>query len=307
MEQDTNKEYLKKLLDFLQSRILSNPANYWFAKDLYRILAPASDARIADIHEQCIESILLEQATEFYKDFVIPEIRPQLISDFVKMEHWRRRNNIGEFGLAAFQQIECIINRLSQDNTLAEVFHAMMNAPCYVETMEEDGKTYKKMLEVNKRRKNSTYSIAQLLFMNDALTKAKEILPQQWMFDKFKAINYFVCHKACLTYSQYNQFVEENNIFGKIYAMRNLNHRGNELTEKEEERLRDFKNNPSRAFLSVTSFLCWFINCVNKGFPLSQELIDFAKNDFAEIQITSAGPKILGKIKLEDDGKKRFR
>ena len=46
MEQDTNKEYLKKLLDFLRSRILSNPANNWFAKDLYNILAPAVDARL---------------------------------------------------------------------------------------------------------------------------------------------------------------------------------------------------------------------------------------------------------------------
>ncbi len=304
MEQDTNKEYLKKLLDFLQSRILSNPVNYWFAKDLYKILAPTSDARIADIHEQCIESILQEQASEFYKDFVISEIRPQLISDFVKMEHWRRRNNIEEFGLAAFQQIECIINRLSQDNTLSEVFHAMMNAPCYV---ENDGKKFKKKLEVDKRKKNSTYTIAQLLFMSDAPSKSKEILPQQRVIDKFKAINYFVCHKACLTNFQFEQFVEENNLFGKIYAMRNLNHRGNELTEKEEDRLRDFQENPSRTFLSITSFLCWFIDCINNGFPLSKELIDFAKNDFTETQISPTGPKILGKIELEDDGRKRFR
>ena len=94
MEQDTNREYLKKLLDFLQNRILSNHDNQWFAKDLYKILAPISDARISDIHEQCIESILKEQAAEFYKDFVIEKIRPQLIADFIKMEHWRRRNNI---------------------------------------------------------------------------------------------------------------------------------------------------------------------------------------------------------------------
>ena len=97
MEQDTNREYLKKLLDFLQNRILSNHDNQWFAKDLYKTLAPISDARISDIHEQCIESILKEQAVEFYRDFVIEEIRPQLIADFIKMEHWRRRNNIQEF------------------------------------------------------------------------------------------------------------------------------------------------------------------------------------------------------------------
>ena len=55
MEQDTNIEHLKKLLDFLEKRILSNPKNHWFAKDLYNILAPVQEAIISDIHEHCIE------------------------------------------------------------------------------------------------------------------------------------------------------------------------------------------------------------------------------------------------------------
>ena len=253
MEQDTNREYLKKLLDFLENRILSNHNNQWFAKELYKILAPTSDARISDIHEQCIESILKEQATEFYKDFVIEDIRPQLIADFIKMEHWRRRNNIQEFGLAIFQQIECITNRLSQDDTLCEVFRTMMDALCYVDSFNP--------MVVNRYEKSS-YTIGQLLFMHDAPTKSKEILPQQWTFDKFKAINYFVCHKACLTNFQFNQFVEENNIFGEIYALRNLNHRGNELTDKERERLQKIEENPSRTFLTFISFLSWFIYSV---------------------------------------------
>lgn len=298
MEQDTNKEYLKKLLDFLRSRILSNPANNWFAKDLYNILAPAVDARIADIHEQCIESIIQGQADEFYKDFVLADMRQQLISDFVKMEHWRRRNNIGEFSLAAFQQIECIINRLSRDNALCEVFRTMMDALCYVDNNNPT---------VANRYEKSSYTIAQLLFMSDAAVKSKQILPQQWTLDKFKAINYFVCHRACLTNYQFNQFVEENNFFWQIYTMRNQNHRGNEMTDTEKERIKDFYANPSRAFLSVTAFLCWFVNSVNKGFPLSQYLIDFAKTDFSVGKKPVIGPKIVGKIDLKEDGRKRFK
>lgn len=307
MEQDTNKEYLKKLLDFLQRRILSNPTNHWFAKDLYKVLAPVSDARISDIYEQCIESILLQQATEFYKDFVIADIRQQLISDFVKMEHWRRRNNLGEFGLAVYQQIECIINRLSQDNTLANVFYAMMYAPAYVELMEDDGKTYKKKLNVSERKKNSKYTISQLLFMDSAIEKSKEILPQQWTKDKFKAINYFVCHKCCLTSFQFDQFVTENNIFNQIYALRNLNHRGNNLTDKDKEDLQKFMVNPSRAFLSISSFLYWFVDSVNQGFPLSNDLIEFSKTGFSDIKKTVVGPTIVGKIQLKDDGRNRIK
>lgn len=298
IEQDTNKVYLKKLLDFLQIRILSNPANQWFAKDLYKILAPASDARISDIHEQCIESILQAQGAEFYKDFVIEALRPQLISDYVKMEHWRRRNNIGEFGLAAYQQIECIINWLARDNTLSEVFRSMMEALCYVDSYNPI---------VSNRYEKSTYTIAQLLFMHDASSKSKEILSQQWTFDKFKAINYFVCHQGCLTNFQFNQFVEENNLFGEIYALRNLNHRGNELTDKEKVRLESIKANPSRAFLTITSFLCWFTNSVNQGFPLSKELEEFAKSDFSEVKKPVIGPKIIGRIELPPNNPKRSK
>ena len=298
MEQDTNREYLKKLLDFLENRILSNHNNQWFAKELYKILAPTSDARISDIHEQCIESILKEQATEFYKDFVIEDIRPQLIADFIKMEHWRRRNNIQEFGLAIFQQIECITNRLSQDDTLCEVFRTMMDALCYVDS-------FNPML-INRNEKSS-YTIGQLLFMHDAPTKSKEILPQQWTFDKFKAINYFVCHKACLTNFQFNQFVEENNIFGEIYALRNLNHRGNELTDKERERLQKIEENPSRTFLTFISFLSWFIDSVNNGFPLSKELKEYAQTDFSGVRKPEIGPKVIKKIDLPPDNRKRFK
>lgn len=296
MEQDTNKVYLKKLLDFLQNRILSNPSNSWFAKELYKLLAPVSDARISDIHEQCIESILQKQASEFYKDFVIESLRPQLTSDFVKMEHWRRRNNIREFGLAAYQQIECIINWFGRNNILSEVFRTMMDALCYV-----DGQSP----VVSNRNENSSYTIAQLLFMKDAPTKSKEILAQQWTFDKFKAINYFVCHQACLTNFQFNQFTEENRLFSEIYALRNLNHRGNELTDKEKERLKNIENNPSRAFLTVSSFLCWFTDSVNRGFPLSKELVEYAKSDFTRVKKPLIGPKIIGKIELPPDNRKR--
>ncbi len=298
MEQYTNKVYLKKLIDFIQSRILSNPINHWFAIDLYKILAPTSDAKIFDIHEQCIETILQEQAAEFYKDFVIESLRPQLISDFVKMEHWRRRNNIKEFGLAAYQQIECIINWLGRDNTLSEVFRTMMDALCYVDSYSP---------VVSNRYEKSTYTIAQLLFMHDAPSKSKEILSQQWTFDKFKAINYFVCHQGCLTNFQFNQFVEENNLFGEIYALRNLNHRGNDLTDKEKDRLRNIEANPSRAFLTITSFICWFVNSINQGFPISRELIAYSQTDFSGVQKPRIGPKVLDKIEIKDDGKRRFR
>ena len=291
MEQDTNREYLKKLLDFLRERILPIPGN-----QLYKLLAPASDARISDIHEQCIESILTQQANEFYKDFVIADLRPQLIADFIKMEHWRRRNNIYEFSLAMYQQVECIVNYISRNNTLCEVFHTMMDCLCFVDAYPPT---------VDNRNPKSSYTVAQLLFMHDAPTKSKEILPSLWAYDKFKAINYFVCHQTMLTNYQFDQFVGENRIFGELYALRNRVHRGNDLTEKEIERTKQVESNPSRGFLTLTAFLTWFIDSVNKGYPLSNELVTFSKTDFSSVRKPLIGPKVVGKIDLPKTKSKR--
>ena len=296
MEQDTNREYLKKLLDFLRERILPIPGNQWFAKELYKLLAPASDARISDIHEQCIESILTQQANEFYKDFVIADLRPQLIADFIKMEHWRRRNNIYEFSLAMYQQVECIVNYISRNNTLCEVFHTMMDCLCFVDAYPPT---------VDNRNPKSSYTVAQLLFMHDAPTKSKEILPSLWAYDKFKAINYFVCHQTMLTNYQFDQFVGETRIFGELYALRNRVHRGNDLTEKEIERTKQVEINPSRGFLTLTAFLTWFIDSVNKGYPLSNELVTFSKTDFSSVRKPLIGPKVVGKIDLPKTKSKR--
>ena len=296
MEQDTNREYLKKLLDFLRERILPIPGNQWFAKELYKLLAPASDARISDIHEQCIESILTQQANEFYKDFVIADLRPQLIADFIKMEHWRRRNNIYEFSLAMYQQVECIVNYISRNNTLCEVFHTMMDCLCFVDAYPPT---------VDNRNPKSSYTVAQLLVMHDAPTKSKEILPSLWAYDKFKAINYFVCHQTMLTNYQFDQFVGENRIFGELYALRNRVHRGNDLTEKEIERTKQVESNPSRGFLTLTAFLTWFIDSVNKGYPLSNELVTFSKTDFSSVRKPLIGPKVVGKIDLPKTKSKR--
>lgn len=296
MEQDTNREYLTKLLEFLRDRILPIPENKWFAKDLYHVLAPISDARISDIYEQCIENILFEQAKGFYRDFVIPDLHQQLITDFIKMEHWRRRNNIYEFSLAMFQQIECIINFISRDNKLCEVFHTMMDCLCFVDAINPS---------VENRNPKSTYTISQLLFMHDAGVKSKEILTTLWTFDKFKAINYFVCHKAMLTNSQFDQFVEENRVFRELYSLRNRVHRGNELTEKEIERTKNVESNPCRGFFTLTSFFCWFIDSINKGWPISKELIAFSKTDFSTVRKPIIGPKILGKMDLDDKTSKR--
>jgi hypothetical protein len=282
----------------MSQQILHKPENAWFEKELYGILAPNADARISDIHEQCIENILKQQAEEFYKDFVIDGIKPQLINDFVKMESWRRRNNINEFGMAMFQQIECIINKLGQDKQLAQVCYDMMNALCYVDSMNPI---------VSNRYSKSTYTIARLLFLDDAASKSKSDLSVQWINDKFKCINYFVCHQACLTAQQFTQFTSENEVFNQIRCVRNRNHRGNIPTEYETLTLQKVDANISRSFFLFSSFFCRFIDSIKEGFPLSKELIEFSRGDFKSNSTPFDRIKVKGMINLPNDKKKRFK
>ena len=64
MKNNTNKENLGKLLDFLKTEIIHKPENRWFSEELYNIISPISEAKISEIHEQCIEDILKKQAKE---------------------------------------------------------------------------------------------------------------------------------------------------------------------------------------------------------------------------------------------------
>lgn len=101
-----NKENLQKLLEFLDKSILHEQDNKWFVEKLRSKLLSSPDGRIDRIYEYCIEDIIRKQAEEFYVDFVLADIKDTLVKDFIRMEHWRRRNNLDEFGLAVFQQIE---------------------------------------------------------------------------------------------------------------------------------------------------------------------------------------------------------
>ena len=52
----------------------------------------------------------------FYKDFNLPSINDELCNDYVRMEQYRREDNFEEFCMAMFQQIELIVNTLSNNN-----------------------------------------------------------------------------------------------------------------------------------------------------------------------------------------------
>ena len=112
-----NKEQLNKLLGFI-STIIQDPGNEEFTKKLRALVSPngesgafavsaESNSKIDSIYELCIERIIHDQAVRFYNGFPIEELKSSLIADFVRMEHFRRKDNFDDFCLAMYQQIEC--------------------------------------------------------------------------------------------------------------------------------------------------------------------------------------------------------
>lgn len=188
---------------------------------------------------------------------------------------------------------------MGNDTTLSNIYSDTKNALCYVD--------YSNPI-VSNRYIKSTYSIGQFIFNKpDKYAKyIRDIIGSLPVYYKFKVINYYICHTASLQMPEYNQFSDEMKIFSEIYALRNKNHRGNSQTEEEKDKLKNFEGNPSRAFLTMTAFLSWFIKSVNKGFPMSQDLIEFSKQKFPDPKPFPPSLRPTGeKVPLEQLGRGR--
>lgn len=295
-----NKDNLLKLLEFLDNSILNEPENVWFVDELRKRINSEThkvDNRFDDIYEQCVEQILHQQAENFYKDFSIVSLKPQLLEDFKKMEMWRRRNNLHEFCLAMYQQIECVVNYISKDNTLNEVARVMMGDKVYVD--------YNNPIVSNR---TGSYQIANLLFSSEVGAKSIRLVADQYANDKFRCIYYFVCYKGMMKNNQFENFVEETNIFKDIYGIRNQNHRGNNPDEYEKDREHRIYPYPTVHFFKFLNFLADFMHRINQGFPLSDELVRYSKSiSNTVVRPKLDGPKIVDKIELPNDGRKRIK
>lgn len=264
MAQDRRKEDLKKLLAFV-GNIIREPGNSWFAEELYRILAPSSDSRIKDIHEQCVETILNQQAEEFYHDFPISEIKDQLISDYNKMGHWQRRNNFQEFCMALYQQLECIVNYLCKQETNILIWRNIRNANFFVDLNAND---------IRVRGKGKTIK-ESVIYKSENYDKELNELPAM---DKFKAALFLIVYKTNVTWNNKDTYNSDFNIGNDIYRLRNMNHRGSESTDNQSIRINKALENPIRTMIQYLEFYARFISGVISGYALSVEIIEFAES-----------------------------
>ena len=251
-----NKESLLKLIDFIDelSRL---PGNEWFSDKLKsKFVAKTSTVlsfnQIDDIYEYCIQKIIKEHSEQFYRDFKLLDIKSKLISDFVRMERFRRDDNFEDFCLAVFQQIEGIVNELSTT---------------------EIHQNFLKKLHINTHKvRNKTTGIYEdqmlwqlILFpklSNEDLVKKTSKQLSEWDFlERYKLILYFFYFNQKIY--NYQDFQMIYFLGNELYQSRNLNHRGGSPSERQKTTIEKVKTNSHKYYFKFLGFLEDFTSKIN--------------------------------------------
>ena len=254
------------------------------------------DERLSQIYEYCIEKIIRKQAEEFYKDFPVSSIIPTLIEDYVRMESFHRKDNFGDFCLALYQQIENITNKICESSDLAEITEKMWGHLAYVKTPEGQQ-------EPNLKDRTGKTSIANLIFygtsksgLSNAIEKSKKSLQNQYASDKIRIIVYFYGFGTKLKNSDFDSFREITNLLNDIYQCRNMNHRGNTLTQWEEETISRIAPMRSFYYFKFLGCLAQFVDYVRVGSKEIPNIVVYAKS--IELKKVGIELNVKGKIDL---------
>lgn len=264
------------------------------------------DERINEIYEYCIEKIIRQQANEFYEDFPLQPIKDILIGDYIRMESFRRKDNFGDFCLSLYQQIECMTNRLCEKKELSDITEKMWGHPAYLKI--EEGK--KPSID----RRSGKYTIANLLFPGNnkqsgntnAFVKSRISLQTQHAIDKIRTIVYFFGYKTMMKSSDYESFVEITSLLNDIYQCRNMNHRGNTQSQWEKETFARIVPLKSLYYFKFLGVLAQYVEYIKEGWEYIPELKKYS-DSIEKQKISAPQLKVLGKIDLKDDGRKRFK
>ena len=265
------------------------------------------DVKLDEIYEYCIEKVVRKQAADFYSDFPLTTISSALIDDFCRMESFRRKDNFGDFCLSLYQQIECITNTLCNNRELSTIVENMMGYPAYIKSGKYINPTIEDRIE-------GDFTIAALLFPGKnrktslpySIEKSKIALQSQYAIDKVRIVVYFLGYRGMMKSSDFDSYKDFTAVLSDIYMCRNTNHRGNTLTQWEQETLDRVLPNKGVYYLKFLGALTEYVDCITKGYAEIHAMYGYAQNLKVK-QIQLPGPKILGQIDLPNDGKKRFK
>ena len=303
-------EKLKTTIDKIVLLSKQNPEFNTELRKAIGILPSANNGyidneRFNQIYEYCIEKIVRKQALDFYQDFPIEELKPQLQDDFQRMELFRRKNNFGDFCLSVYQQIECITNYVCKDSDFMTVAEKMWAYPAYLQIIENDSPKLDKRLY---RADKSCYAIAHLLFLGSnekgqplCIEKSSKHLNELFAEDKIRNVVYFIGYKAEMLSWMYTGFNEICSLLYDLYQCRNLNHRGSVQTERAQNSINRIKPLEALYFFKFYGLLVQYVEFIKVGFPLSSKLINYANQLKAiSVSVPKRELKKVGMISPEE-------
>jgi hypothetical protein len=258
-----NKESLEKLL-VLVKEITQDKENFWFKEDLSKILnlnlniqnKYNTDDSINHIYEYCIKDIIAKQANKFYEDFIIDDIKNVLISDFIRMDHFRRDDNFEDFCLAMFQQLESIVIYLYDYFELEKKIIANYDQRVISIYSKEE----KKII-----RKNNGIYLSNFIFQKYKLENPFELYKQEFFFNnKIRAVLYYFYFNETIEYNS-NKFDEIFNMANNLYQIRNLNHRGGGKNEYQQKLIDEIMPNHNKYYFKFLGFLESFVSVINNN------------------------------------------
>lgn len=278
-----DKKQLTKLLAFVKE-LYDHPDNKEFAAGIQAIVIDDlkdknDENKIAEIYEYCIQQILKEQAESLYNGFPLTDIKEELVADYVKMERAHRDNNIDDFGIRLYRQIENIVRTLAKDETLDGVVSSMMDVPYLVAGFSNP--------QVQKRQKltkdmQPVKTIADFVLIPSRRSTKEErkekALSEQYATDMARLIIFFVCFGGMMQPGiLFEQWKQQTDAYSDIYSIRNRVHGGGECSEHDIQRYDEMKASATQSYFRLMSFLVFLVEGVKKGFPLPKDLVDFAE------------------------------
>lgn len=258
------------------------------------------DERLNQIYEYCIEDILRKQATNFYDVFKNSAFKENLVSDYIRMERFRRRNEFGDYALALYQQIETILNAIFMQPYFKEIINKMWHIVFY------------KYFDKNKN-KYIEWTISAIIFgkdteenqwstkdikrsENDRLTTRDKIRIVLFYFKYFINSKYDIENGCYISSYNYNEYKIIFDSLWDIYSCRNTNHRNPE--QKENEKVKNIMQKSSYSYFqfnwALTEFVWLTSNYVNTIELIASIIPQERKAVITQLLSTLAFAKIEG-------------
>lgn len=293
MDNMRDREKLKKLVQIIGD-LLKIEGNQWLIDDILKVIGETSPVEeiakhslIQNIHEYCIEQKIEKQATDFYLSFPIDKLKSQLILDYKKMEHERRRDDFVGFCLSMFQQIEAIVNFLFESEFLTNKLQVERKLSAFL-VWDTEKRAWTRnsnqrlvpflLMKVNpeKNPKSPRYnpnSNAPFYEMDEKSEDAyfdndgKPIIDynpskKSWGFvNRFRTVLFYYYFKSELKQIDFDKIYKPGY---DLYIMRNQNHRESNPTDNQKEIIDTIAGKEGKYFLKFYGFLEDFISQVDQ-------------------------------------------